>query len=46
MKYKVSVIVPVYKAELYIERCVSSILNQTLDSIEIILITQGKYVIS
>ena len=42
MKYKVSVIVPVYKAELYIERCVSSILNQTLDSIEIILIDDGS----
>lgn len=42
MKYKVSVIVPVYKAELYIEKCVQSILDQTLDSIEIILLDDGS----
>lgn len=42
MQYKVSVVVPVYNAELYIEKCVNSILNQTLDSIEIILLDDGS----
>lgn len=36
--YKVSVIVPVYNAEKYIKRCVDSVLQQSLDSIEIILV--------
>ena len=31
---KVSVIVPIYKAEKYIERCVMSLLKQTLEEIE------------
>lgn len=38
MKPKVSVIVPVYNAEKTIERCLDSILNQTLKEIEIIAI--------
>lgn len=38
MKYKVSIIVPVYNVENYIERCLNSIINQTLDEIEIIII--------
>ena len=42
MEYKVSVIVPVYKAEKYLEKCVNSILQQTLDSIEIILVDDGS----
>ena len=33
---KVSVIIPVYKAEKYLERCVNSLKNQTLKDIEII----------
>lgn len=35
---KVSVIIPVYKAEQYIERCAKSLFEQTLDSIEYIFI--------
>lgn len=35
---KISVIIPVYNAEKYINRCVDSILGQTLKSIEIILV--------
>ena len=35
---KVSVIVPVYNAEKYIERCVRSLYNQTLDDIEYIFV--------
>lgn len=35
---KVSVIVPVYKAEKYIERCVRSLMEQTLEDIEYIFV--------
>lgn len=39
---KVSVIVPVYKTEEYINRCVDSILDQTLSDIELILVDDGS----
>ncbi|HCH7934575.1 MULTISPECIES: glycosyltransferase family 2 protein [Providencia] len=39
---KVSVIVPVYNAEEYIERSLLSLINQTLDDIEIIIIDDGS----
>lgn len=35
---KVSIIVPVYKAEKYLRRCVDSILAQTLSDLEIVLV--------
>ena len=35
---KVSVIIPVYRTEKYIERCVRSLFNQTLDEIEYLFI--------
>ena len=38
MKYKVSVIVPVYNVEKYLTQCIQSLLDQTLKSIEIILV--------
>ncbi len=38
---KVSVVVPVYKVENYLEQCVNSILEQTLLDIEIVLIDNG-----
>lgn len=40
--YKVSVIVPVYNVEAYLEETLSSLVNQTLDSIEILLIDDGS----
>lgn len=39
---KVSVIVPVYNAEKYIEQCLESILAQTLEDIEVICIDDGS----
>lgn len=41
-KPKVSIIVPVYKVEKYLDRCVQSIRNQTLRDIEIILVDDGS----
>lgn len=38
MEYKVTVIVPVFKVEQYIERCVRSLFGQTLDAIEYIFV--------
>ncbi|SDP86498.1 Glycosyltransferase involved in cell wall bisynthesis [Eubacterium maltosivorans] len=39
---KVSVIVPVYNVEKYVERCLRSITNQTLSDIEIIVLNDGS----
>ena len=39
---KVSIIVPVYNVELYLEECLCSIINQTFYDIEIILINDGS----
>ena len=38
----ITVIVPVYKAEPYLSRCVESIRNQTYSNLEIILINDGS----
>lgn len=42
MNPKLSVIVPVYKAEKYLHRCVESILTQTFTDFEILLIDDGS----
>lgn len=42
MEYKVTIIVPVYNAERYINKCIKSILSQTLDLIELILLDDGS----
>lgn len=39
---KISVIVPVYNTEKYLKRCIASIINQTLDEIEIIIVDDGS----
>lgn len=42
MKEKISIIVPCYNEEKYIERCINSILSQTLNNIELIIIDDGS----
>ena len=42
MGEKISVIVPVYNVEQYLERCVESIINQTYKNLEIILVDDGS----
>jgi len=39
---KVSIIVPVYNVEKYLERCINSLRNQTLENIEIILVDDSS----
>jgi glycosyltransferase involved in cell wall biosynthesis len=41
-KKKVSVVVPIYKVERYLHRCIDSILNQTYTNLEIILVNDGS----
>ena len=38
----ISVIVPVYKVEQYIDQCIKSLINQTYKNIEIILVDDGS----
>lgn len=38
----ISVIVPIYNVETYLDRCVSSIVNQTYRNLEIILVDDGS----
>ena len=39
---QISVIVPVYKVEQYLKRCVDSILHQTFSDLEVILVDDGS----
>ena len=41
-KIKVSIIVPVYGVEKYIDKCLDSLVNQTLKDIEIIVVNDGS----
>ena len=38
----ISVIVPIYKVEEYLDRCIESVVNQTYQNIEIILVDDGS----
>ena len=42
MKDLISVIVPIYKVEPYLDKCISSIVNQTYTNLEIILVDDGS----
>lgn len=38
----ISIIIPIYKVEEYLKRCVDSVINQTYKNLEIILIDDGS----
>ena len=38
---KISVIIPVYNVEKYIDKCLTSLVNQTIDNFEIIVVNDG-----
>ena len=38
---KVSIIIPVYKTEKFLRKCLDSVVNQTLQDIEIIIVDEG-----
>jgi glycosyltransferase involved in cell wall biosynthesis len=40
--HKISIIVPVYNAEKYIDRCIKSIIEQTYQNWELLLINDGS----
>ena len=42
MKSDISIIVPIYNAEKYINKCVDSLINQTKKELEIILVNDGS----
>ena len=39
---RISVVVPIYNVEQYIDKCISSILNQSFTDLEIILVDDGS----
>lgn len=39
---KISIIIPIYNSELYLKRCLDSVINQTYSSLEIILVNDGS----
>lgn len=41
-KVLISIIIPIYNAENYIERCIKSVINQSYKNLEIILVDDGS----
>lgn len=41
-KSKISIIVPIYNADMYLKKCIESLINQSFTDIEIILINDGS----
>ena len=39
---KISIIIPVYNVEKYIKKCLDSLVEQTLEDIEIIVVNDGS----
>ena len=39
---KVSIIIPVYNVEKYISKCLDTLVNQTLEEIELIVVNDGS----
>ena len=42
MGKKVSIVLPIYNVEKYLNRCIKSILNQTYSDLEVILVDDGS----
>lgn len=42
MNELISLIVPIYNSQMYLEKCLDSLLKQTYGSIEIILVNDGS----
>ena len=42
MEELISIIVPIYKVEAYLDRCIESIVDQTYKNLEIILVDDGS----
>lgn len=42
MNEKISVVIPIYKVEKYLKKCIDSIINQTYSNLEIILVDDGS----
>ena len=42
MGFKISIIVPIYNVEQYLHQCINSILNQSFNNFELLLINDGS----
>lgn len=40
--YKVSIVIPIYNSEKYLEKCLDSLVNQTLEDMQVLMINDGS----